>query len=290
MNERQLKIFKTVCSHGNMTLAAKELYISQSSVSQTITEIERQYDILLFERIGKKLYITKSGEKLLFFANQILSLHKNLYSSLKSDSIHEELRIGATITIGTYLLPSIISQFNNITENTEVYSYINNTTVISQMIINNTIDFGLVEGEIVSNNIITIPYMNDDLVLICSNNHELATGNTLLPFDLQMGKFIIREPNSGSRALLLKELKQKEIDYIIKGEYNNTEAIINAVKMNLGIGVISRKSITKENSKFFTVLKTDFLDLSRKFFIAYHKNKVVTKTMLKIFTSLQSSD
>ena len=122
MNERQLKIFKTVCSHGNMTLAAKELYISQSSVSQTITEIERQYDILLFERIGKKLYITKSGEKLLFFANQILSLHKNLYSSLKSDSIHEELRIGATITIGTYLLPSIISQFNNITENGELIS------------------------------------------------------------------------------------------------------------------------------------------------------------------------
>ena len=111
MNFRHLKIFLSVCEAGNMTRAAKDLYITQPSVSQAITELEKYYEVRLFERFSHRLYLTPSGERLRTYAQHMLNLSEQARQDLIDLSHEGSVRIGASLTIGTYLLPGLISTF-----------------------------------------------------------------------------------------------------------------------------------------------------------------------------------
>lgn len=105
MTIRHLKIFLKVAETGNMSLAAKQLYLSQPTVSQAIRELEEHYDTQLFERLSKRLFITDAGKELLLYSRQVLHDFDKLEQGMVSATHHETLRIGASVTVGTCLLP-----------------------------------------------------------------------------------------------------------------------------------------------------------------------------------------
>lgn len=275
MKFRHLIIFKYVCEEMNMTKAAKKLFMSQPSVSQAIRELEDYYQNQLFERLSHKLHLTEAGAELLRYAEHMLALNAELEEVMKSRSSIQKIKIGATVTIGTYCLPQWIADFYDKIEGIDISSSIKNTKDIEKSILNSTIDLGLVEGEIDAPDIITKPFMQDELVIICHDEHKLSTKKGVSKEDLKNERFLIRETGSGSRRMFLDMVKSHDISIQVIGEFNNNEAIKNGVLSGLGLGVVSKASISDHDS--FIELNVKDIKMTREFSLIYHKNKLLSK-------------
>ena len=173
MTLRHLKLFVAVVDAGTMTAASQQLYMTQPAVSQAIRELEQHYGVQLFDRISKRLYLTDQGNRFLGYARHILSLSDEMEMALAHPDTFGSLRIGATLTIGNALLPSIAKSFRTNFPDIDLQIHVKNTGDIEQMIIANTIDLGIVEGHIESKDIVQMPIASDTLVLVCSPTHPI---------------------------------------------------------------------------------------------------------------------
>ena len=286
---RHFKIFITVCETMNMTQAAEKLYISQSAVSQAISDMESYYGVKLFERFSKKIFLTVSGEKLLSYSRHIMSMTEEAESELKSLSQSGQIRIGASVTVGSAVLPHIVKDFSVLNQNTEISVIEDNTSIIESLILNNEIDIGLVEGENISADIIVKPFIQDELVLISGKGHHFSEEPVVNPLELETQNFIIREKGSGTRKLFEAKMAASNINWTTTWVCNNSETIKNAVINNLGISVISRRSIEKEiDEKTLFISRIDGIEFIRYFKIAYHKNKYITDQMSNLIMFLNT--
>ena len=148
MNFRKLKIFFETAKCLNMTKVAKSMYISQPSISQAIAELESDLDVKLFDRIGKRLYLTHEGEVYFEYSRRILNLYEEANSTIRSSKEGQKgkIVIGASTTIGIYILPELIKEFNELHKNIEISLIIENTQLIEELIMENKVDIALVEG------------------------------------------------------------------------------------------------------------------------------------------------
>ena len=286
MNFRHLRIFLTVCEVGNMTRAAKELYMAQPSVSQAIAELEKYYDVRLFERLNHRLYLTAAGERLQSYARHILDLSEQARKELSGLSQGGSVRIGASLTVGAYLLPDLVAAFQRQSPAVEVFTLVDNTTVIEQKILEDQLDLGIVEGPVTSPHIVEEMYGDDRLVFIASPRHPLASQESIPVEALANQPFIVREAGSGTQTIFEHAMQASEIPWKVAGIYNNNEAIKQAVIANLGLAVVSRITITGEigQGKLVT-LPVQEISLKRKFNLIYHQQKFFTKAMQSFWDS-----
>lgn len=277
MNIRHLKIFITVADCGKMSTAAEKLFISQPSVSQAIREIEDYYGIKLFERLSKKLYITKSGEMLLKYARHIVESFDEMEMELKNTGQNICLRVGATVTVGTCILNPIIKKFEKNESNISSKIVINNTNVIENMILKSELDVGIVEGVITNKDIVKIPIYRDKLVIISGKQHKFYKVNSIKLQDLQGEDMIMREVGSGSRELFDSVIHRENIEINEKWNSTNTDSIKNAVMEGQGLGVLSTLMIKEEikNGKLH-IIEVEDVDISRDICVIYHKNKFIS--------------
>ncbi|CAK9331631.1 selenium metabolism-associated LysR family transcriptional regulator [Thermoanaerobacter kivui] len=276
MNLRQLKIFLTVCESGSMSKAAKKLYMTQPSISQTISELEQELNVKLFERMSKKLLLTYGGEVLHKYSKRILALVEEAQSTLFDISNLKagKLRIGASTTVGTYLLPEIISKFSEKYKDIQIFFTIDNTAVIEKQILDNAIDIGIVEGPLHSKEIVIEPFIDDELYVVCSKNHKWAAKKVIQPEEIEKEDLIIREKGSGTREVFETTMSMHNLKYKIKHVLNNTEAIKKAVESNIGISVISSIALKEELKKDKLVkIQIEDINFKRKFNVIYHKDK-----------------
>ncbi|MCI1966830.1 MAG: LysR family transcriptional regulator [Oscillospiraceae bacterium] len=280
MTIRLLKIFIKVAETQNMTTAASQLYLAQSTVSQAIRELEEHYGAALFSRLSKRLYITEAGKHLLYYAKSVVSKFDQLEYSMRKDCQVEHLRLGTTITVASSLLPSILNQLKIHRPHTEWFSLTANTAKIEQKILKNELDVGIVEGEIKSPDLIRLPLVHDRLVLACAAGHPLAAKHEIGAADLEKYPFVMREKGSGTRELFLNTLKQKGISIQIKVEAPFPEAMRNAILYNDCLAAISIRLLENE-IKAGTV--KIFLNRSgawdRTFKLVYHKDAFLTESI-----------
>ena len=178
MTIRHLKIFIAVAETGKMSLAAEKLYITQPTVSQAIRELEEHYNTLLFQRLSKKLYITESGKQLLVYAKQAVDQFERVEEKMAFVDGREKLCIGATMTVGSSLLSPILKKLSE-DPTLDLYSYVGNTAAVEEKLLNAELMVGIVEGSIKSHDLVSIPVVDDSLVLVCSSSHPLSAREVL---------------------------------------------------------------------------------------------------------------
>lgn len=280
MTIRHLRIFIEVVDSGKMSTAASRLFISQPTVSQAIKELEEHYGGLLFDRLSKKLYITEKGQRLLSYARNVVKQFDDMEEMMIQDSHVKKIRIGATNTVGNCILGDVINAFKEINPQTEIYSYVNNTKNIEEKLLRSELDIAIIEGRVKSPDLISIPELNDFLVLICSARHPFAKKKIVKLEDLKDESFAMREQGSGTRELFERYMLEKGIQIKIDMEGNSSAAIKKAVMENQFLAVISIRLVEEEikNGTIHVIQNTDH-DWDRFFSIVYHKNKVVTDEM-----------
>lgn len=283
MSIRHLRIFIMVADCGKMSIAAKKLFITQPSVSQAIKEIEEYYGVKLFERLSKKLYITEDGEYLLKYARHIVQSFEEMEMGLKNKGQKMCLRIGATITVGSYMLNDIINKIEKNNKDISTKITINNTEFIQNMILNSELDVAIVEGVVTNKDLIKKTIFRDKLTLVVGKNHKFHNRKEISINDLMGEDIISREEGSGSKKIFENILKENNIDVNIKMSSTDTEAIKNAVIQGMGLAVLSSMSVEKE-IKEGTLQKISLkeIDMFREISVVYHKNKFMSE-YLKCF-------
>lgn len=280
MGIRHLKIFACVCSEGSMSGAAKKLFMAQPSVSQAIMELERHYGVVLFERLGRRLYITAAGKKLLDYARHIINLHEQLEREMRDLSSKGGVRIGASMTVGSCILVDMVKRFKQTSPGSNVESVVDNTSVIEEMLLLDQVDIGVVEGAVHSAELTVKPFMDDELVLVCAADHPWALTGEVDLKELEAADFIVREQGSGTRELFESVMAANEVKWKMVGVYNNAETIKNAVAAGLGVSVISRMAVENELEKGMLVaVQIRGMSFRRKFSIVHHKNKYISEAM-----------
>jgi len=279
MTLRHIKIFVAVCECGSVTGAAEKLYITQPAASLAITELEEFYGIKLFDRISKRLHITESGKQFLQYATHIVSLFNEMENGMKNWDKAGVLRVGASITIGNYVLPEIVQNFQLSHPPINIKAIIDNSKNIEDAVLKNDIDFGLIEGISSSPYLQSSYFMDDSLVLICSPDCHLTKLKKLDIEQLKNENFIMREQGSGGREIFEGILGVHGIEITPIWQSTSTQAIVRAVSKNLGISVLPYL-LVKENIDRGEIVSVKMNDISlkRRFSIIHHKNKFLTNS------------
>lgn len=277
MTIRHLKVFLAVADTGKMSLAAKKLYIAQPTVSQTISELERTYGVLLFERLAKGLYLTDAGHRLLTYARHIVPLFEEMERQMQYSSQHLSLHVGATITVGICLLTDMINRFEAEHPGMRIHAFVDNTSVIEDKILKSELDLGIVEGQVKHPDLLVVPMMEDELVLVCGPQHPFAKKKTIKAADLSGQDFILRERGSGTREFFEQFLSQASVQIEEKWVCHSSAAIKNAVMGGQGMTVISRRLVKREaTQKKLYILPLQDRTLTRTFRLIYHKDKFLS--------------
>ncbi|MDF2632664.1 MAG: transcriptional regulator [Caproiciproducens sp.] len=280
MTLRHFQIFVTVCDTMNMTAAASTLYMSQSAVSQAIAELESHYNVRLFERLSRKLYLTQAGEKLMSYARHIIRMNLDAENEMRNLNQKGMIRIGASVTIGACVLPQIAVGLTRDHPEISIEVTEDNTSRIEQLILHDKLDIGLVEGEITASDIICRPFTEDTLVLICGSKHPFSQRAFIEPHELEQENFILREIGSGTRKTFEDGMQEHHLHWTSSWTCNNADTIKTAVIQELGISVISERAVRGElRAGILRAVDINSLSFKRTFKLIYHKNKYLTQTM-----------
>lgn len=279
ITRKHLAIFKTVAKTKSMSKAAKLLYISQPTISQKIQEIEDEYQVKLFERYSKTLFISEEGQTLLVKANQILNLYDEI-EHIFTKTKQFPLKIGATLTIGSTLISPILKKLKDKYQDITFQVYIDNTNVIEEKLLNNTLDIALVEGTIINQDLIVEPVIKDRVVFVCAQDYHLNNVKVMSLTELSLHPFIDREQGSGTRNQLDECLKNNNIFLEPAWQCHSWESVKQAVLNGHGIALMPMKIIENEViEKSIQVINVNNISIERDFSICYHKNKSINKKM-----------
>ena len=263
MTIRHLQIFKAVAEAGKMGQAARQLYISQPTVSKAIGDLEKEYGVLLFDRLAQKLYITEAGTRLLRYARQLLALYDEMEADLHAAAGLQAIRVGATITVGSCVLPALIRRFEQEHPGVRVQVEVESARRIEQKILNSELDLAVSEGEPESGELLAVPVIRDELVLI-SNGEP----------------FVLREEGSGTRAGLDRFLQDNGLRVYPKWTCQSFDAVLRAVEEGQGLSAVSRRwadpLIAQER---LCRLNLEGPPLIRYFQLIRHRGKQLTPAM-----------
>ena len=246
MTIRHLKIFIAVAECGSMNTAAKELFLSQPTISQAIRELEEYYGTRLFDRLSRRLHITPAGQELLNHAYPLVSQFDQLEHHMLEGSKKDIIRIGSTITVGSCLTSNILNDFQDALPDTETYTFIANTHIIEEKLLRSELDIALVEGEIHHPDLVMVPSIQDFLVLGCAQDHPFAARDEIRVRELEGQKFIMREQGSGTRALFDKFIKRHNLNIRISWEATCPDAFRNAIIYNHCLAVVSVRLLERD--------------------------------------------
>lgn len=250
MIDSRLNTFLTLASIKNFTKTGELLNLTQPAVSQHIKFLEKMLEVKLIEKKGRNVSLTQEGEILLNYGNQMQMLSKNLMRELgNKNKIIKKYNVGATMTIGEYLLPYILGEYKGVYKNVDIILNVDNTRNILKKLMLREIDIALVEGPFDKKRFLNRKLKEDELIFVSSPKHPLSQKKKVDMEEILRGNLILRERGSGTRKIF--EEKAMQLGYDIRDihvymEIGSISAIKSLVESNLGYTVISREAVKRE--------------------------------------------
>lgn len=279
MTIRHIRVFLAVCEAGcSMTRAAEILHMTQPAVSLAVAELESYYDIKLFDRISRRLYLSEAGEKMREYAEAVVLMFDDMEKTVREWGEKGEIRVGASISIGSKLLPAYTAVYKKIRPETKVSVKINRSDILEEALLKNEIDFALIEGIVHDRGLVSEDFMEDSLALIASV--ELyKNGAVLKPEEFLASDILLREHGSGTREVFESALSAAS--YPLPEpvwESLSTAALIHAASAGLGIAVVPRRMVADniQNGEV-SEISIENIAFARKYKIVYHKDKHLTR-------------
>ncbi|EMT0557638.1 DNA-binding transcriptional regulator YeiE [Providencia stuartii] len=268
---RQLEVFTEVLKSGSTTQASQLLALSQSAVSVSLTDLEGQLGVQLFDRVGKRLVTNEHGRLLYPKALALLEQALEVEQLFKKEM--GAVRLAASTTIGNYMLPSLLAEYRRDHPTIPLELNISNTEEVIKAVMEFRADVGLIEGVCHSPELITEPWLKDELVIFAAPSNPLA-GRTLTLKELRDAPWVLRERGSGTRDVLDQLLFAHLPGFHIFMELGNSEAIKHAVRFGMGISCLSRRVIEEQLTNGSLVeLEVEGLQLQRTLYLIYHRQK-----------------
>jgi len=288
MDDHKLKVFCTVAETKSFSKASEIIHLTQPAVSLQVQALEEIYETKLFDRTGGAVTLTPSGELLYRYSKDILELYALARKDINAmmGLVKGNISLGASSTIGNYLLPSVIVAFRKNHPRIKTNLIVANTKIVTEKLLAGEIDMGLVEGDVKKQNVVVEKLLQDELVLVMSPDHPWAKRKNISVSELTKEPFIMREEGSGTRQMIEKRLLENKVEpesLLVPLFLGSTEAIKTAVQDGLGVSVISAWAAHKE-IKAGTLVATPFKDAKfTRCFSLIRKKKVFSSHTLEEF-------
>lgn len=291
-----LAVFKAVADKRSFSQAAKSLHISQPAISLQIQSLEENLGARLFDRNNKRVVLTQAGKTFYKFATQIIELYAQAQKEIAelTGLVKGKIKIGASLTIGEYVLPKIAGHFVKNHPEVNITINIANTEEITKHLLANTLDIGLVEGPIKHSDLILEKFMDDELVVVVPFDHPWAKKDFISMDSLLSQPFVLREAGSGTRQIMEERLMECNVDIEdlqIAMELGSTQAIKEAVEVGLGVSIISKWAI-KKDLKYNNIgmTRVENCNFYRNFYLVYNKHHFLTQTTETLIKLLRSNE
>ena len=258
--------------------------------------LEEYYGTRLFDRVSRNIILTEAGHLLLKYANEMSRLQAELEKEMQdlTGSIKGKLKLGASTTIGEYIAPYILGSFKKMYPEVELSLEVSNSEDIEAAIHDTALDIGLVEGPPIGKDLESLPFLQDQLVLITSKDHPWSNLDSISVFELDKYPFFSREKGSGTRMEMEQHLKKagfsaNNLNVIM--ELGSNSAIKAAVESGLGVAMISRWAVQDSvRAGVLAQVKLKEDEFERTFRIIYHKKKFRTQASEEFLRFLKSDD
>ncbi len=274
---RQLEVFAEVLKSGSTTQASQMLALSQSAVSAALADLEGQLGVQLFDRVGKRLVINEHGRLLYPRVVGLLEQAGEIEQLFREDN--GAIRVYASSTIGNYILPEMIARYRRDLPHLPLEMSVGNSQDVINAVADFRVDIGLIEGPSHMTELVTEPWLEDELVVFASPSAPLLAQPVTLE-TLAAQQWILREKGSGTREivdyLLLSHLPQFHLGM----ELGNSEAIKHAVRHGLGISCLSRRVIEEQlESGSLVEVAVPLPRLTRTLYRIHHRQKHISKSL-----------
>ncbi|GAA0777694.1 selenium metabolism-associated LysR family transcriptional regulator [Clostridium subterminale] len=277
MIDIKLETFITVADTKNFTRAASILNMTQPAISHHIKLLEEYYNVKLLEKKNKNMELTEAGKILYKYALEIDKISKLAKKHLSNESsIIKRYNVGATLTIGGYVLPPIIGNYKMNNNNIDIILQVENTENIIQKLFSGEIILGVIEGPFDKSKVIYEKFKDDELVFAISKNHEIAKKKKITIEEILSEKLILREKGSGTRQIFEDYMAQQGFEpknitpYM---EIGDITAILSLVESGLGATVVSKEALNSTlMSKKFKALSIKNMKMKREFNFIYLKS------------------
>jgi len=294
MEDHKLKVFCTVAETKSFSKASEIIHLTQPAVSLLIQAIEETYETKLFDRASNTVTLTPSGEMLYKYAKEILSLYAAAEKNIGEITgfVKGSISVGASSTIGNYLLPGVIADFRKTHPKIKIHLLVGNTKRVVEFLNAGNIDIGLVEGDVARQKMVVDKLVVDELALIVPPVHPLAKKRNVSIFEITKEPFIFREEGSGTRQVIEKYLGKYSItpqDMMVSMVLGSTEAIKESVENGMGIAIVSRWAVRKE-IKYGTLKPLSFKEekMLRDFSLIFQKKAISSHAVDEFLSYLKA--
>ena len=288
LDYHKLKIFKVVADVKSFSKASELLFLTQPTITQQIKKIENYLGITLFKRDKKGVYLTSEGKEFYKYVEKILEDYRLLEEKISDLKLKKSssLFIGASSTIGEYLLPTLLTDFFNSKGYVKTNLFIGNSKEVEEGILSKTFYIGLVEDEITSSKFVKYKFFEDEIVLIASSKNKME--NEIDLSDISKFEIIFREKGSGTRNTVQKFLKKKNINIFPIMEVGSSKAIAKIVENSNLLGFVSRLVVEdKIKEGKLRIIKINDLSIKRNFYYITQKNINLPKLEREFLLFLQ---
>lgn len=278
MTLRQLEVFEAVARQGQVSRAAAELGMTGPAASMALGELEKQLSVRLFERVGNRLKLNAQGAQLLPLATELLQQAGNIEGlfSARTSVLAGELKVGASTTIGNFLLAKAAVAFGQQHGDALVDVSIHNTMAIIEQVANFEVELGFIEGHCVDRRLTVNPWHKDSLEVFCHPAHPLA-GQKVAVSALESQPWVLREEGSGTREVFVNAAHDLGLHPEARFCFSTADAIKLAVKQGAGLGVLSQLALEREFARReLARIEVEGLALTRQFFLIRHKSRQPT--------------
>lgn len=279
MTLRHMRIFTAVYREGSVTAAAQKLYIAQPTVSIALRELEEYYGHPLFERLGRKLQITEFGRLVYQYATHIMSLYNELEHISKDLDRENTIFVGTGPAIGEFFMPDIVKNFRQSHANIKIHVTVDRTYDYSDELINNKLDFAIVERMRDVPGIACLPIRRAPIVAVCHRDHPLAQMRTVAAEDLIRCELLVTEKESYTRKAVDAFFSAHNLQIAPTWVSIDIMTLINAVRNNLGVSFLALDHIRTVSNDELVLLNVEGLSAWHYINVYYHKDKRLTPAM-----------
>lgn len=278
---RQLQIFSVAASHLSFARAAEKLHLTHAAISLQIKQLEDVSGALLFERIGKRVFLTEAGEILLDHTRQILQSLKEADEALLALKGLRGGRIAVAVaSTAEYFAPGLLAEFRKVQAEVRIRLLIDNRDTVTRLLVGNEVDLAIMGRPPAELDATAVAFAPHPLVIVASAAHPLAGQANVAVEDLAGETLIVRETGSGTRSAMEEFFQERSIKPRIGMEMGSNEAIKQAVVAGLGISFISQHTLGLELSAArLVILKVEGTPVIRRWHIVRHKNKHLTPAL-----------
>lgn len=284
MTLRHIRIFVEIYRTCNITRASAALHMTQPAVTRALQELEQTYHIRLFERMYHRLIPTEGARQLYLRALYLLESFDRIEDELKSWDEHGLLRVGATVTLGSAMLPGLVKRFAELYPKTRLEVQVANGSALTDALCENRLDLALLENGISSKDL-RCEYLGlDQLCAAAATDSPWAGTDDLTPQQLADSPLLVREKGSTARAVLEAAMEEAGLPFHPAWESVSVDALVQAARLGLGVAILP-ESIVRQCARegSLCLRQIQGMNLQRRHILVWHKEKYITPLMQQFF-------